>query len=118
MSKGVFTQVTDNIILNSEYWLNDRRKLEVDFSPKITIVIQKPWIDIYDNGFGISPSVQESLFEPFVTLKPKSVGRGLGLFIVQQLLDSLGCTISLAPDRNENKRRYKFSLNLSNVERR
>ncbi|KOH44104.1 sensor histidine kinase [Sunxiuqinia dokdonensis] len=115
MNRGVFTQVTDNIILNSEYWLNDRKRNEPEFKPQISIVIQKPWVDIFDNGFGVSKNVQESLFEPFVTLKPKSTGRGLGLFIVQQLLDSIGCTISLAPDLNENKRRYKFTINLSNV---
>lgn len=115
MSRGVFTQVTDNIILNSEYWLKERRRLEPKFTPKITIVIQKPWIDIFDNGFGVSANVQESLFEPFVTMKPKSTGRGLGLFIVQQLLDSIGCTIALAPELNEYKRRYKFTINLSNV---
>lgn len=115
MNRGVFTQITDNIILNSEYWLRDKRRVEPNFKPKVTIVIQKPWVDIYDNGFGVSPNVTESLFEPFVTMKPKSTGRGLGLFIVQQLLDSIGCTISLAPELNENKRRYKFTINLSNV---
>lgn len=115
MNRGIFTQVTDNIILNSEYWLKDRRRIEPDFKPQITIAIQKPWIDIFDNGFGVSTNVQESLFEPFVTMKPKSTGRGLGLFIVQQLLDSIGCTIALAPELNENKRKHKFTINLSNV---
>lgn len=115
MSKGVFTQITDNIILNAEYWLEERRRAEIEFEPKITVEIQKPWIEIFDNGYGVSPNVQESLFEPFVTMKPKNKGRGLGLFIVQQLLDSIGCTISLAPELNQLKRRYKFSINLSNV---
>lgn len=115
MSKGVFTQITDNIIINSEYWLEDRKRMEPKFSPKITIEIQKPWIEIFDNGNGVSPSVSESLFEPFVTMKPKSKGRGLGLFIVQQLLDSVGGVISLSPELNNHKRRYKFSINLSNV---
>lgn len=115
MSKGVFTQVTDNIIINSEYWLLDKKRIESRFMPKITVEIQKPWIEIYDNGNGVSPNVSESLFEPFVTLKPKSEGRGLGLFIVLQLLDSVGGTISLSPELNNLKRKYKFSINLSNV---
>jgi len=39
---------------------------------------------IEDNGSGISPEVEERLFEPFVTTKP--VGSGLGLSISYELI--------------------------------
>lgn len=69
----------------------------------------------YDNGYGISPAIENMLFEPFVTTKPKGEGRGLGLFIIQQLLDSSKCTIALEPFRNEHGRKYIFAINFSNI---
>lgn len=111
---GRFIQVLDNLTNNSVYWLKHR--LESDsFSPEIRIVIDKPWIYVFDNGRGITPSIEESIFDPFVTTKPKGQGRGLGLFIVRQLLDAIGCYITLDEKRNEFNRRFIFAINLSNI---
>jgi len=56
---------------------------------------------------------EETLFEMFVTAKPKAdAGQGLGLFIVSELLRIDGCEISLLQDRNEEGRRYRFAVNL------
>ena len=48
-------------------------------------------ISVRDNGPGISDSVRQSLFEPFVTAKPK--GQGLGLAIVAKIVSDHGGTI-------------------------
>lgn len=117
INKGKLTQVVDNILNNSEYWLKDRKSKELDFNAKINIKIEKPWIYIYDNGYGVTPDIQNNIFEPFVTMKPRNKGRGLGLFIVQQLLDSIGCTINLDSDLNASHRKYIFSINLYSVQR-
>ena len=115
INKGKFTQVFDNLFKNSEYWLKERYRSENNFKPQIKILIEKPWVYFSDNGYGIANSIKDSIFEPFVTTKPKGTGRGLGLFIVQQLLDSSGCTIALEPELNELKRHYIFSINLSSI---
>ncbi|MFZ1705316.1 MAG: ATP-binding protein [Saprospiraceae bacterium] len=115
VNRGKLVQIIDNIVNNSEYWLIERKKNESNFNPSITIKIESPWIYISDNGYGISPAVENQIFEPFVTTKPKGEGRGLGLFIIQQLLDSSGCTIALEPTRNEHKRKYIFAINFSNI---
>ena len=73
------------------------------------------WVDINRFLHGISPAIENMLFEPFVTTKPKGEGRGLGLFIIQQLLDSSKCTIALEPFRNEHGRKYIFAINFSNI---
>ena len=93
-----------------------RQKGDISEIPTISIVIHRPWLYVSDNGMGIAPAVEESLFEPFVTMKPKGQGRGLGLFIVRQLLDAVGCSIVLDERRNSYDRRYIFAINLSNVE--
>ncbi|WP_276378919.1 sensor histidine kinase [Flavobacterium sp. H4147] len=115
VNRGKLVQVLDNVLNNSQYWLTEKKKSESKFSPAITVKIESPWIYISDNGYGVSPAVENQIFEPFVTTKPKGEGRGLGLFIIQQLLDSVGCTIVLEPTRNEDKRKYIFAINLSNI---
>ncbi|MEQ8626758.1 ATP-binding protein [Ekhidna sp.] len=115
INRGKLTQVLDNLLNNSEYWLNERKQNEKDFWPKIFIKIEAPWLYVYDNGFGIAPAVEDQIFEPFVTTKPKGEGRGLGLFIIQQLLDSSGCSIALEPTKNEHNRKFIFAMNFSNI---
>ncbi|MFN9780808.1 MAG: two-component system sensor histidine kinase NtrB [Alphaproteobacteria bacterium] len=48
-------------------------------------------ISVRDNGPGIPDAVRQSLFEPFVTSKPK--GQGLGLAIVSKIVGDHGGTI-------------------------
>nr|MBC8273800.1 sensor histidine kinase [Chloroflexota bacterium] len=115
INKGKLTQVADNIVLNSEYWLREAMRRGDITEPKVMIRSKRPFVAIYDNGIGIDPSIETSLFQPFVTTKPKDVGRGLGLFIVRELLDSSGCSISLLPDRNRFGRKYIFQMDLTGV---
>lgn len=115
INKGKLIQVIDNIVLNSEYWLRERKKKERNFHPIIKLQSKEPFIRISDNGHGVDPGVEERVFQPFVTLKPKKIGRGLGLFIVQQLLENSGASVTLLNQRNEFNRRYIFQLNMSNV---
>ena len=112
INEGRFIQVMDNLINNSIYWLRQHPNEH----PKVSILVKRPWLYVSDNGLGVAPAVEESLFEPFVTMKPKGQGRGLGLFIVRQLLDAVGCFIVLDERKNVYNRRYVFAINLSNIE--
>lgn len=115
INKGRLIQIIDNLINNSLYWIKVRKAQDASYMPQISIVVDKPYLYIYDNGYGIAPAVEDSLFEPFVTTKPRGQGRGLGLFIINQLLDAIGCSIILDSKRNEYGKRYMFVINLSNV---
>jgi signal transduction histidine kinase len=113
MNRGKLLQVFDNLVLNSEYWLGESiRQGELDRG-LVTIEIDAPLVRIFDNGRGIEPGVQHSLFEAFVSRKPRGAGRGLGLFIVRQLLDAEGSSIMLLPDHNSHGRPYTFEIDLS-----
>ena len=113
MNKGKLTQVFDNLVLNAEYWLSEAIRDGSVKNGKITIVVDAPVVRVMDNGRGVEESVEESIFEPFVTTKRSGEGRGLGLFVARQLLDSESCGIVLLPDRNARGRRYVFEIDLS-----
>jgi signal transduction histidine kinase len=115
VNRGKLTQVFENLLLNSEYWLKEDLRLRRIPHGQITIETKKPLVLVFDNGRGVDPKLEDIIFEPFVTGKAKGTGRGLGLFIVQQLLSSEGCGISLAEDRNKFDRRFRFELNLGGM---
>lgn len=115
LNRGKLTQVVDNLLLNSEYWLQEDVRKGAIQKAKIVVRIQEPFVEVHDTGRGISPSVEHQLFQPFVTTKPKGTGRGLGLFINRQLLEASNCSISLLPDRNQFERRYIFRIDFTGV---
>ena len=114
-NKGKFNQIIDNLMLNSEFWLREKRRKEQGFSGLISVEISKPFLRFWDNGDGVAISVEENLFDPFITTKDQGKGRGLGLFIIQQLLDVEGCTIRLLSERNKLGRRFKFEIDFRSV---
>ena len=113
MNKGKLTQVFDNLVLNAQYWLREAIRAGSITSGEVTIDVESPVIRLMDNGRGVEETVEDTLFEPFVTTKRSGEGRGLGLFVARQLLDSESCGILLLPDRNARGRRYIFEVDLS-----
>src|SRR6202035_6131564 len=103
-SRGRLTQVLDNLLLNSGYWIGVAQKQQTVRTGKVTITLDAPRFTVSDNGPGVEPSVESSLFDAFVTRKPRGSGRGLGLFIVRQLLESEDCSVELGPQRDANER--------------
>lgn len=115
VNRGKVLQVFDNLLLNAEYWLREQVRLGRLENPVVTIAASDPIVSIWDNGIGIEPQIEDALFEPFVSNKPRGLGRGLGLFIVRQLLDAEACDIQLARRRNKHGRRYAFEIDLTSV---
>lgn len=115
MNRGKLLQVMDNLVLNSEYWLRAEVDKGAVSEGLIKIVARRPVVVIEDNGPGVDQSVEASLFEPFVTTKRRETGRGLGLFVVTQLLSTVGGSIRLLDERNAHGRPYRFEIDLSSV---
>jgi signal transduction histidine kinase len=111
------TQVFDNLMRNSAYWLRRAELTNQVQRPKAILVELTPsGFIVSDSGVGIDPHYEESLFEIFVTAKPeRDTGQGLGLFIVTELLRTDGCSITLLPERNADGRRYRFAVNLQSL---
>lgn len=71
-------------------------------------------VSVCDTGAGISDSVRESLFEPFVTTKPKGVGLGLG--ICQRIAEAHGARL-LATNNSHGGAMFQLKLPLGTVGR-
>jgi signal transduction histidine kinase len=113
---GRFTQALDNLTTNSEYWIEHYYGAGSK-KGRIFLEIRDPELIFYDNGKGIRPDLEESLFELFASGKEGDEGNGLGLFITRQLLLRDNCTISVDLARNEHKRLYRFIINFSGAKK-
>ena len=104
-SIGNLIVIFDNLVMNSEYWLNKNniQIKEIYFQCEFENIVR-----VWDSGLGISREIENTLFEPFQTMKRD--GRGLGLYIVQELLALMGATIELLEERNVYGNRYKFEI--------
>lgn len=98
----------ENIILNSLYWLEyfniDNPVINFELFPNARKMV------IYDNGKGIDKNISDKIFEPFVSNKPENEGRGMGLYIVSELLKDFGAIISLDDALNNCGNKYKFVI--------
>lgn len=115
MNKGKLTQVLDNLVVNAEYWVSEALRTRSTTTGLIEVVAEPPVLLVRDNGPGVDESIEDALFRPFMTRKSRGEGRGLGLFIAQQIMESEGCSLELLPVRNTRGRRYVFQLDLSGV---
>ncbi|WP_455755603.1 ATP-binding protein [Sulfurimonas sp.] len=99
---GIFAQIINNLVNNTIL-----HAFEDDVeNAKIIITIEKLESSIHltftDNGKGVSLSVKDKIFEPFVTTKRNSGGTGLGMNIVYNLVtQKLGGTIDMYSVINE-----------------
>jgi len=67
-------------------------------------------ITVADNGAGIPLESQAHVFDPFYTTKPVGVGTGLGLGIVQRIVDQYGGTITFSSEPGATEFRVRLPL--------
>lgn len=90
-NRGIILQILINIIDNAIYWIkeskNEPRRLF------FTIDEQERTLIISDSGNGIREEIIPHIFDEFVSMK--SNGRGLGLYIVRELLYRINADIAV-----------------------
>lgn len=119
--KGVLIHIFYNLFTNAIYWIDKRRKYaETDDAykseglDKIFVKAEsQDAIIVYDTGTGVSRFMEDILFQPLESGKPNHEGRGMGLYIVQQLLRSFSADIELLEQRNCFGNRYMFRIELN-----
>lgn len=109
-----FKIIIENLVINSTYWLDKMNISDSLLTFKLDNDLGK--LFVFDNGIGIDKSVENHLFEEFVTNKPDNDGRGMGLYIVTTLLNEFGATITLDDERNQYGNLYKFIITFPDEE--
>jgi two-component system, NtrC family, sensor kinase len=105
------SQVLVNLITNAVHAMPEGGQITVATKRKADHVM----LIVKDNGTGMSTEVKEKIFEPFFTTKPVGQGTGLGLSVVQGIIDSHHGRINVtsAPGRGS-----KFEIQLPNKKSR
>jgi PAS domain S-box-containing protein len=95
---GLLNQVFMNLLVNAidaieQHQNNLEPAQRCNYKGMITIttslspLTNQAIISIRDNGSGMSPQVQEKIFNPFFTTKPVGKGTGMGLAISYQIME-------------------------------
>jgi two-component system, NtrC family, sensor kinase len=98
LSAGRLTQVLLNLLLNAgdaiaETGQADGARIVLRARSEADTVV----IEVEDDGPGVPASLQDRVFEPFVTTKEVGKGTGLGLAVCRGIVESGGGTIGLDP---------------------
>ncbi len=88
---GLMLQVFINLIDNAIYWLKQKNTGKREIVIKIDSTNRQ--VIVADNGLGINEDLAEIIFLEFYS--KKADGRGLGLYIVKELLERINSEISL-----------------------
>ena len=88
-------QVFNNLIANALDAL-DGAPCRIEITAE-TLNSREITVEVRDNGPGIPAELENRIFEPFITSKGEKGGTGLGLFIVQTIIEEHQGRISLVP---------------------
>ena len=80
-----------NLFINAFYAVRQRQQAgEPSYQPQVgvrTVLLnQEVHIHVTDNGTGMSPAIQNKIFQPFFTTKPTGEGTGLGLSLSHDII--------------------------------
>ncbi len=96
---NLLSQALINILQNALDAIAEKKKADSNFAPKIEIVASKNssniFLDVIDNGLGLSDEAQLKVFTPFFSTKSSELHRGLGLTVAFQIIQDHAGSIEL-----------------------
>lgn len=113
--KGMVVQILENLISNSVYWLDVRRRREPHHPSEIRISVggSPPTLVFEDNGRGVAIENRDAIFKIFFSLRDSKRRRGLGLFIAREAAEHHNGTLELDDHIDpETGRLHRFILEL------
>lgn len=98
---GKLKQVFINLSINAVKAARASKKTQKRICIKTSLHEKNIQIDFIDNGDGIKPEILQKLFKPFFTTREMGQGSGLGLYISQEIVASMGGSIKVKSTFNE-----------------
>lgn len=89
-NKTGLVEVIINLLINALEALDMPEKKEKVIEVKLSARNERVYLQIADNGPGIPKNIQSKIFEPFFTTKSRGKSMGLGLSIMQSIVESYG----------------------------
>jgi len=91
VDESQFRQVIWNLVLNALEAMDYQGRIRITAEKVVLLTYEseeQPFskISIHDTGKGITPETMDQIYEPFFTTKEN--GTGLGLAVVQQIVES------------------------------
>lgn len=90
-NKGIVLQILINLVDNAIYWINESKSVPRQLF--FTINESEKTLIVSDSGNGIREEIAPIIFDEFVSMKAN--GRGLGLYIVRELLYRINADIAV-----------------------
>lgn len=87
-------QVLSNLLINAADALENKKGERV-IEIRTYSREGKVFLDVEDNGCGIPKEIQKKIFDPFFSTKPPEKGTGLGMAIIESILDKHHASIEL-----------------------
>lgn len=92
-SPSQINQVLVNLFNNASQAIGDKPNGHINVSTRSDA--KNVYIEVSDNGTGMSQDVMAKIFEPFFTTKGAGEGTGLGMAISQQIMEQHGGDIQV-----------------------
>lgn len=98
---GDLGQVVLNLVVNAAHAISDAGRSHGEITVSTGSGPAAVWLEVADNGAGISREIQEHVFEPFFTTKEIGRGTGQGLALARALVDRHGGSIRFESEPGE-----------------
>lgn len=103
------SQIVQNLLENAcKHGRRRDRDLRISLSASLNTEAQEIWLDVSDNGPGISRDAAGHIFEPFFSTRHG--GTGLGLYITRELCDAAGGSLQLVPQEDGSGAFFRVTL--------
>jgi nitrogen-specific signal transduction histidine kinase len=106
MRPEAFAAIISALVRNSIEWAASKRDLAIVASIRTTE--DELVVTYVDNGKGVLPALEASLFEPMVT--GREGGAGMGLTLARHIVVTHGGRISLLSDRRRRGATFEIGL--------